>query len=512
MDILFQNSDWFVIDKPTGISSQSAFLGDVSVPEWLELNRGEDVRVVSRLDKGTSGVMIMARNAAAAARAQKIHESGIASKEYVFLSASDSSRSDRGISWEVTTAIDGKPALTIFERIGPAGKYFLYRARLTRGRVHQIRRHAKESKISILGDGKYGGANFPRLCLHCKTVTWPEISETLSAKVPPSMGSLGDFADDPGFLVSFDRRLSFYEGITDAFRCVHRGEMRAVDCSIDYYGGWLCVWIYDEAPLDGIEERLKPYLKKLSARYRARGTVLKRNLKNPHSHGLISEQRIIGEDPPALFDVTEHDLKFRVSLTEGQHAGLFLDQRDNRVRARSLARNRRVANLFAYTCSFSAAAMAGEASEVVSVDAAKPCLETGKVNFDSNGLMAEGRCRFIQEDARPWLKRQARKIEKEGVTAKFGLIICDPPTFSTTKEGGVFSVDREWESLAERCRAILAANGRALFCTNHREGGREDYGAILRRHFSSVTDVPAPIDFPLIDEKREHVKTYWCGI
>lgn len=510
MNVIFQNQDWLVIDKSTGISSQAAFPGDVSVPEWLKLNRGEDVRVVSRLDKGTSGVMVLARNAAAAARAQNIHEREGASKEYVFLSASDSSESGRGKNWEVATAIDGKSALTVFERIGPAGKYFLYRANLKRGRVHQIRRHAKESKVPILGDDKYGGARFPRTCLHCKSVMWPEISEDLISKVPPSMGSLGDFAEDPGFLVSFDRRLSFYEGVTDAFRCVHRGEMRAVDCAIDFYGGWLCVWIYDEAPFDGIEARLKPYLKKLSARYRARGAILKRNLKNPHSQGLISEQKIIGEAPPAVFNVTEHGLKFKVSLTEGQHAGLFLDQRDNRARVKNLASGRRVANLFAYTCSFSVAAMAGGASEVISVDVAKPCLETGRANFDLNGFGGTGRGKFIQEDVRTWLKRQARKADKEGPDTKFGLIICDPPTFSTTKEGGMFSVDREWKSLAESCSAILAPKGEILFCTNHREGGRDDYGAVLRTHFSSVVDVPAPIDFPVVDTRREHVKMYWC--
>lgn len=506
---LFQNEDWFVIDKPTGISSQAAFAGDVAVPEWLALHHGADVRVISRLDKGTSGVMIMAKNAAAAARAQKIHETGSSSKEYVFLSASDSVKSGRGKVWEVATAIDGKSASTAFERVGPAGKFFLYRAKLARGRVHQIRRHAKESKVPVLGDDKYGGAAYPRLCLHCKSVAWPEIAEELAAKVPPSMGSLGDFSGDPDFLVSFDRRLSFHEGITDAFRCVHRGETLAADCAVDFYGGWLCAWIYDEArPLSEIEAALAPHFKKLSSRYGARGVVIKRNLKNPHERGLVREQKTSGEAPPPYFDVTEHGLKYRVSLTEGQHAGLFLDQRDNRLRARKLAAGARVANLFAYTCSFSVAAAAGGAAEIVSVDAAKPCLETGAVNFDSNGLAGGGK--FIQEDARAWLKRQRRKAGKEGDVARYGLIVCDPPTFATTKEGGAFSVDKEWEALASDCREILARNGNVLFCTNHREGGREDYGAVLREKFSSVLDVPAPVDFPVIDGRREHVKMFWC--
>lgn len=500
MDILFQNQDWLVINKPTGISSQPAFAGDVSVPEWLKLYRGENVHVFSRLDKGTSGVMILARNPQAAHRAGKIQDSKQTIKEYVFLSASDSIKTGRGKSWEVTTPISGKSAKTSFEKIGPCGKYFLYKARIHAGRIHQIRRHAKESHVSVLGDTQYHGVKFPRICLHCKSVSWPEIPQTLEAPLPPSMGSLGDFAKDVGFLVSFDRRLKFYEGITDAFRCVHRGEMK-LDCAIDFYAGWLCLWIYDElTPLPQLEEYLAPYLKKLFARYQARGAVIKRTLKNPHSRGLVQEQKILGESPPDFFEVTENGLKYRVSLTTGQHVGIFLDQRDNRLRIRQLAKDKQVANLFSYTSSFSIAAAAGGAKSVVSVDSASPCLETGKLGFELNALQNG---KFIKEDVRSWLKRQKEK---------FDLIICDPPTFSKTKLGGNFSVEKEWPLLATACRKIANSGADFLFCTNHRQGDKDKYQKVLREIFSHVTPTPPPLDFPTLDEHQEHVKMWWCRL
>jgi 23S rRNA-/tRNA-specific pseudouridylate synthase len=112
VDILFQNQDWLVINKSTGISSQTAFSGDVAVPEWLKLYRGEDVHVFSRLDKGTSGVMILARHSGAAARAVQIQNSQTAIKEYVFLSASNSVKKVAGRSWKVKTPISGKTAET----------------------------------------------------------------------------------------------------------------------------------------------------------------------------------------------------------------------------------------------------------------------------------------------------------------------------------------------------------------------------------------------------------------
>lgn len=511
MDILFQNQDWLVINKPTGISSQAAFAGDVAVPEWLKLYRGEDVHVFSRLDKGTSGVMMLARHPAAAARAEQIQKSQTATKEYIFLSASDSVKKGSGKFWKVETPISDKSAETVFEKVGPCGRYFLYNARIKGGRVHQIRRHAKESGVPVLGDDQYRGVPFPRLCLHCKSVSWPDISENLKAPMPTSMGSLGDFVDDSGFLVAFDRRLKFYEGVTDAFRCVHRGEMSLIDCAVDFYVGWLCIWVYDEkTSLAKIEELLAPYLKKLFAYYEASGAIIKRNLKNPHSRGLVQEQKIIGETPPDFFDVTENGLKYRVSLTQGQHVGLFLDQRDNRLRVRQMTEKRRVANLFSYTASFSIAVAAGGADMVVSVDSALPCLETGKLGFVLNGLEKICDAKFIKDDVRAWLKRQVRKSESGQGTEKFDLIICDPPTFSMTKSGGNFSVEKEWRYLAEACRKIITQDADLLFCTNHRHGSKDQYREILEEIFSQVVTVAAPLDFPNLDENQEHVKMFWC--
>lgn len=511
LNILFQNQDWLVINKPTGISSQTAFAGDVAVPEWLKLYHGETVHVFSRLDKGTSGVMILARHPKAATRAKQIHDAKLATKEYVFLSASDSIKTGSGKSWEIHSPISGKSAQTIFEKLGPCGKHFLYSAKIKGGRIHQIRRHAKESRVPVLGDEQYHGASFPRLCLHCKSVSWPDISEILKAPVPASMGSPGDFIHDPGFLVAFDRRLKFYEGVTNAFRCVQRGEMGKLDCSIDFYAGWLCLWIYDElTPLAQIEELLAPYLKKLFARYEARGAILKRNLKNPHARGLVQEQKIIGETPPEFLEVVENGLKYRVSLTSGQHVGLFLDQRDNRLRVRHLANERHVANLFSYTCSFSIAAAAGGAKTVVSVDRAGPCLETGKSGLAMNDLKIPDHHQFIKDDVRTWLKHQVHADSPNREFKKMDLIICDPPTFSTTKTGGIFSVEKEWRLLADACHKISSPHADFLFCTNHRHGNKNLYRQILEEIFPQVLPVPAPLDFPVLDETQEHVKMFWC--
>lgn len=510
LDVILKTPDWLIINKPTGLSSQAAFAGDMGVEEWIALYWREKVHIFSRLDKGTSGVMVLARTKAAARRGEMLQTDAECEKEYVFLSHRDLQKSANSSAWTVTTPIGGKSAKTCFQKIGPAGKYFLYQARITQGRLHQIRRHAKESAVPILGDTEYGGAVFPRLCLHCKRVRWPDLSEPLEAPVPPSMGSLGDFQSDPDFLVTFDRRLKFFNGVTTAFRVVHRGEMKRLDVAIDCYGKYLCAWIYDEDISPAVAEaQLTPYFKKLYHVYKARGAVLKFNRRNPHNQGLVETHRVIGEAPPKFFTVEEGGLSYEVSLSETQHAGLFLDQRENRLRLKHLAAGKRVANLFCYTGAFSLVATAAGCEVVFSVDAAAPCLEIAKAGFARNGL-ADGRGKFVQEDVRSWLKRQERKCREDSGASRFDIVICDPPTFATTKTGGVFSVAKEWEELARSSRAILNADGCAFFSNNHREAPHATYLDALTRHFSRVDNVAPPLDFPRLTGEPEHVKLFQC--
>lgn len=311
---------------------------------------------------------------------------------------------------------------------------------------------------------------------------------------------------DSLFNASFERRAPLlHSQVTTAFRCIQRGEIAAVDCAVDFYGGFLCVWLYEEnTPLPRALEKLTPYLDRLSTYYQASGGVLKRVNRNPHAKTLVDTQIGFGDPIPESIVVEEHSLKFLTTLTGGQHTGLFLDQRDNRRRVYEMSENKRVANLFAYTCSFSVAAAAGGAEVVFSIDSARPCLETGKRNFDLNHLTESRRGKFIQEDVRVWLEKQVR------THAQFDLIICDPPTFSSTKSAGIFSVDAEWETLASSCSRLLSKNGIAFFSTNHRDRDRHHYLRGLRATFNTVEQLTPPLDFPALPGHPEPVKLFLC--
>jgi len=304
--------------------------------------------------------------------------------------------------------------------------------------------------------------------------------------------------------------------VTDAYRLVHRDEVG--EFSIDRYGDWLLVTGYDETLPS------KQLLRKISAELRTipcKGGIVRTNLRDPHRRKLFSDLEPFGESTPETFTVTEHGLQFEISLNDSQHPGLFLDQRESRRRIADVSEGKRVANLFAFTCSFSVAAAAAGAEVAFSVDLAAGCLERGKRNFELNGLAESGRGKFIKEDVRKWLARQVRKKEANpSAFVPWDVVICDPPVFASAKKGEAFSVEKEWPALASNIRKILAEGGVALFANNHRGGDDGFYFSTLKEHFAAISALPSPVDFPTspacagtwqANLGNPHVRSYWCS-
>ncbi|MEN8008278.1 MAG: class I SAM-dependent methyltransferase [Candidatus Krumholzibacteriota bacterium] len=511
--IIHQGNNWLAVDKPAGLATHAGKPGELGAVEWLELHLGLKTHVVSRLDRGTSGVLLLAMDPGASARAEDIHESGDATKIYEFYSAVDSLTNRSEETWTRDDALDGKAALTSFQRLAktPRGDLFRYRAEIARGRRHQIRRHAAASGVPVLGDEEYGGAKFPRLMLHCAEVNWPEIDDPLCAPAPASFTALAA-GEDHAFAVCRDRRGDWPAAVADAFRVVHRDEIPGLPAAVDVFGDWFnAIWFDETSSAEKLTKLLHPILDEVAAAHGCRGGIIRTHRRNPHQRALVVETKVIGETPPEFFTVNEHGLKYEVSLTKTQHVGLFLDQRDTRRRLALAAAGKRLANLFAYTCSFSVAAVAAEAEVAFSVDTAKAGLNTGKNNFALNGLAEGGRGKFIQEDARKWLRRQERRRdEKPGEFQPLDLVVCDPPVFAAAKDGGKFSLETEWPRLAAQAAGLLGPDGVAVFANNHRSGDHAFYRRELEKNFGEVTDLRPPLDFPVFPRRPHHVRTFWC--
>jgi 23S rRNA G2069 N7-methylase RlmK/C1962 C5-methylase RlmI len=154
-------------------------------------------------------------------------------------------------------------------------------------------------------------------------------------------------------------------------------------------------------------------------------------------------------------------LAFEVSLGDGLATGLFLDQRANWGRVRSLASGGSFLNLFCYTGPFTVSAAAGGAASTVSVDLAGRALSRLAANLDLNTLSGEQH-RLLKADVPAWLAR-ARRAQRG-----FDLIVLDPPSFGT-RSRGVLSTKRDGLALVESAIALLEPNGSLLTASHHRK-------------------------------------------
>lgn len=193
--------------------------------------------------------------------------------------------------------------------------------------------------------------------------------------------------------------------------------------------------------------------------------------------------------------VAEGGLRFLVNLHDYLDTGLFLDHRPVRGMVRELATGRRVLNLFAYTGAASVYAAAGEASAVNTVDLSATYLDWAQQNMALNGLADRPGVRFMRSNALTWLAEERRRVEA-GVADRYGLVFCDPPTFSASKKMGAqtFDVQRDHVALITDAAAVLADDGVLLFSTNLRSF-KLDREALAGLEIEDITAETIPPDF-----------------
>ena len=130
---------------------------------------------------------------------------------------------------------------------------------------------------------------------------------------------------------------------------------------------------------------------------------------------------LLGEDPPGLVEIREHDLRFHVDLRSGHKTGFYLDQRDNRALMPFFTEGKEVLNCFAYTGGFGICAQKAGASAVTHIETSKSALDLARMNAALNGL--PDNAVYLEDDVFTAL----RAFRDRGRT--FDVIILDPPKF-----------------------------------------------------------------------------------
>ncbi len=195
LDIVFEDSELLVIDKPTGMlvhPTKGVRRGTLlnAVTYYLNFNERAEPKteklvragLVHRLDKNTSGLMVIAKNARAHRILSNHFQRKLVGKKYFAVV--------EGVITEETGTIDapigrnaeerfwyispenGKHAESRFRVLERNGETTLLELEPITGRTNQLRLHCAHIGHPIVGDDKYGGREFSRLCLHAAKLSF----------------------------------------------------------------------------------------------------------------------------------------------------------------------------------------------------------------------------------------------------------------------------------------------------------------------------------------------------
>jgi len=472
----------------------------------------------------------------------------------------------------------GELAETRFRALGCAPGGTLVEAEPVTGRTHQIRVHAKANGFPILGDTLYGGTPAARVHLHAQELSLkhPATGMALNFIAPVDFSTDSRMALRSAVIESFQTNAyRLVHGAADGWPGWHvdragdfllsQSEQPLSGEQREALGRWLRVFSLRGA----YHKTLTRQIRKTNAKQASPQKVLGETAPDPfavsengiqfglsfdegYSVGLFLDQRDnrrrfltghVASGFPLRWDADLNPLP-----TAPQEGSRHSDARERspasqesktaKAAAQSCSPPSRGAtaplrrdggwerpgvgsspplagmqllNAFAYTCGFSVcAAKAG--ARTTSLDLSRKYLEWGKSNFAMNGLNASAHD-FIDGDVFDWLRRLAKKRQQ------FDVIALDPPTFSQSKEHGVFQAEKDFGELVTSALPLLKGKGVLFVSTNAAKLAPNDFLAqittaigsarrrILRQHY-----VPQPPDFPITRAEPAYLKTLWLRV
>lgn len=178
--ILFEDEFILAIDKPAGLSS---------IQKDIEEAIGQKILLVHRLDKLTSGVLLLAKTKEAQKAIEKLFFDREINKQYLALVHGKilkkegvidkplklKKRYEGGVLYQTT--LYGKPAITEWKKIMSSSSETLLSLQPITGRTHQLRVHLDSIERPIMGDPQYGTKisstyHVPRLMLHARRISF----------------------------------------------------------------------------------------------------------------------------------------------------------------------------------------------------------------------------------------------------------------------------------------------------------------------------------------------------
>lgn len=191
----------------------------------------------------------------------------------------------------------------------------------------------------------------------------------------------------------------------------------------------------------------------LVSEFQPRAIVERNDVRVRELEGLETVAGALYGDAPAVLEVRQHGIKFLVAPLGGQKTGAFLDQRENRVAASTLAHGRAL-DCFSFTGGF-ALHLARVCDQVIGIDLSREAISTARSNADLNGIT---NIEFREDNVFDAL----REYETRG--ERFDTIILDPPAFAKNR-ASLAAARRGYKEINLRAIKLLNPGGVLVTCT-----------------------------------------------
>lgn len=206
LDILFEDDHFLILNKPFGVPSIPSVNHSNTIANFIkgyyvkQAYENQQVHIVTRLDRDTSGLMLFAKHGYAHARLDKqLQKKSIVKRYFALVKGAGVIEPEGNIIAPIARDEDsiitrrvakgGKYAHTEYKVIASYGDIHLVDIRLHTGRTHQIRVHFSHIGFPLLGDDLYGGSlehGIQRQALHCHFLSFyhPFLEEQLEISSP----------------------------------------------------------------------------------------------------------------------------------------------------------------------------------------------------------------------------------------------------------------------------------------------------------------------------------------
>ena len=275
-------------------------------------------------------------------------------------------------------------------------------------------------------------------------------------------------------------------GDAEAYRVVHGEGDGLPSLIVDRYGEYLAVQTLSQA-----SERAKgEIVSALVQLFDPRGIVERNDPKVRALEGLEAVVSVLHGELPETVELREGAVRLGADLRHGQKTGLFLDQRENHLVARTYAHGRAL-DAFSYDGGF-ALQLASCCDSVVAVDLSAESLARLGANAARNGIT-----NVSSRDANVF--DLLRQLDEAG--ERFDTVVLDPPAFAKSK-GAVEKAERGYNEINRRALRILKPGGCLITCSCSYHVHEDHFEAILA---AAAADASATVT---VVEKRRQARDH----